>query len=341
MSSRHRRDPPQSQPTLWSGTYCTACPASTVCPSFDTDDACSSTALYHPSAAHPAKLITHADQKDFQYPDFPLGVTAFDGSQRARTRVLVLSDGVHTDTVRLRGAVARLRGAERPAGGATAVLHGHDEVLFGLLEKRAQLGQLLLDAGFDTVISPCFSTWEPYPPWESLLNQSLTARLATELASQLRTIPSLAWRRHSELARWADWLVRNEQVSFALHPATMRTRNEWEWWTSGLQSLRDLLTQSGTKSPLHLYVNGPCTAQRVTDVVRIWRGDVTFLTQQPWQLAIHGKVLSADLDEVPADSESTVSELLRVSETNFDRFVRFLEAGVDQANIQRAAPRAG
>jgi len=324
MSSRHRRSTSQAGATLWTGSSCAGCPAAPVCPSIETSDACTDPALYDPSAAHPTKLAFPASRMDFEYPNFRSGGVVVEVVPRPRARVLTLSDGVHTGTIRLKGVLARLRTGKGAGSDAMAVLHGHDPRLFGLLELRAQLGPLLIEAGFTSVISPCFSTWESYPPWESLLNQALTARLATELAEHLPTIPSVGWRRHEELPRWVEWLLRNQRRSFALHPATMRTQREWDWWIEGLRTMRALLASDGA-SPPHLFVNGPSTAQRVSEVVRVWHGDVTFLTQQPWQLALHGKVLSEDLNEVPEDRDGTVLERLRVSATNFDHFVRTVD----------------
>lgn len=125
-----------------------------------------------------------------------------------------------------------------------------------------------------------------------------------------------------------------------MHPATMRTQCEWDWWIEGLRAMRALLASDGA-SPPHLFVNGPCTAHRVSEVVRVWHGDLTFLTQQPWQLALHGKVLSEELEEVPDDGVLTVLERLHISETNFDHYVQSQESTLDQAPTLRSAPRAG
>jgi hypothetical protein len=320
MSTRRRSKTAHTGATLWSGSYCAGCPAALVCPSQESGDACTDPALYHPSAAHPAKLQHSADPTDFDFPDFTSGGSALDVSP-SRAQVLVLSDGAHTSTVRLKGAISRLRSGSNGRRHGMAVLHGHDPKLFALLEQRARLGSLLVDAGFTSVVSPGYSTWEPFPPWESLLNQALTAPIATELAGHIPTIPTVGWRRHEELPRWTDWLLRNERKSFALHAATVRTPREWEWWMMGLRTMRALLSEHDSCIP-HLFVNGPCTADRVASVVHVWGGDVTFLTQQPWLLALHGKVLSHELQEAPEDDGLTVLERLHASEASFERFVR-------------------
>lgn len=338
MSSRRASHSVRIEATLWSGCYCTACPAARLCTSRGASDACSEPALYDRTAAHPARLM--ATPGEFEFPDFNPGDSEPVVGEVPRSRVLALSDGVHTSTVRLKGAMARLRAGRIPGPDAMAVLHGRDLRLRDLINHRGQLGRSLMEAGFSSVISPCYSTWESYPPFDALVAQALTARFATELTEHLPTIPSVGWRRHDELPRWADWLLRNNQRSFAMHPATMRTQYEWDWWIAGLWRIRTLLA-SDSERPPHIFVNGPCTAPRVSEVIRVWRGPVTFLTQQPWQLALYGKVLSEELEEVPEDRALTVLERLQLSVTNFDRFVQSQETALVGPALTRAAASAG
>ena len=302
---------------LWTASYCAPCPARSLCAAVDTDSACGSPAEYPQASAHPEHLAATADGSDFELPAFQ---SVDSTSTLTRTPLLIVSDGNLTPNVKLQHLLAAVRGTTgRSHTGKLAVLHGSDRHLYGLLRRRGRLGERLTSAGFVGAIAPGFSTWESHPPFEALLAQGLSARVATELDRVIPTVPTVVWRTHEELQRWSSWIHQNDRASIALHPGPLRTGSEWEWWTRGLGILREL----AASRDLHIFVNGPCTRDRMGDVVRIWGPEVTFMTQHPWAAAMKGKVIDPEdfSKTLPDPDERTAADRLRDNESAIRSYV--------------------
>lgn len=323
---------PAAPAGLWSGSYCAGCPAQSLCVDFNTDRACGHPSEYPEGSAHPESRAATSGYDDFCFPSFKLRDRAV---AHVPPHLLVISDGTLTPNVKLKHLLAAVRRtSSKDRTGCLAVLHGSDEYLYRLRGLRGSLGRRLKDAGFVGAIGPGFSTWEQHPPFSSLLAQALSAHIATEVDALLPTIPTIVWRTHDELGRWADWLLENGRQTIALHPGPLRTVAEWEWWTAGLSQLRDLLKGQS----VHAYVNGPCTHARLADVVNVWGPTVTFMTQHPWATAVKGKLLSGDdFSASFEDSEErSDAERLALNESLIAEYLRALIRGA-QAGLVTAA----
>lgn len=302
---------PDTRAGLWTASYCASCPAHPVCAAVNTDSACGSPAEYPQTSAHPEYLAHTARREDFAFPPFQSGDRT---GTIPRGPLLTVSDGTLTPNVKLHDLLAAVRRTSRnDHTGNLAVLHGPDKYLHALLRYRGSLGQRLAEAGFTAAIAPGYSTWDQHTPFEALLAQALTARIATELDANLPTVPTVIWRTHGELTRWTTWVIENNRQAIALHPGPLRTASEWAWWTDGLVVLRELLH----RRPMHAFVNGPCTHARFADVIRIWGTDVSFMTQQPWATAIKGKLINPDdfSDDALDPEDRTAAERLSVNIT--------------------------
>lgn len=328
MSDRCPNPPGSLRPAapagLWTSSYCAPCPARPLCHAADTDAACGSPAEYPRTSANPENLARTAIVDDFEFPSFQstdrTGVVP-------RLPLLVISDGTLTPNVKLRHLLPPIRGTStKDHRGNVAVLHGRDKHLHALLRHRGRLGERLASAGFASVVAPGFSTWDDHSPFEAMLAQALTARVATELDGVLPTVPTVVWRSHEELSRWAHWVIENGRRSIALHPGPLRTEPEWAWWTDGLGVLRKSLIGY----EIHAYVNGPCTRGRLADVIRIWGREVTFLTQQPWATAIKGRIIDQDdfSTAVPDPDDRSAADRLRLNATVVHRCIDELKASI-------------
>jgi hypothetical protein len=160
----------------------------------------------------------------------------------------------------------------------------------------------------------------------------MSISVAADLSRHLPTMPTLVWRDHEELGRLALWVRENAVRHIALHPGALRGAEEWSWWLGGLTRLRDLLA-AATPMPL-LAVTGPCAADRVVHVLNAWPVDVTFVTQHPWELAIHGKALRPDLGDERAARDESVKELFQA---NCSMFHDYVNAEVHKLGARRSA----
>lgn len=309
---------PTAPATLWAGRHCVGCPASQVCVAARTDDACGHPSQYPSSVLHPASLRSQAKPSDFHLRPFASPDTTF---LLPRPHLLTISDGSLTGTVRLKEVLAAVRRTSTGADhlGRLAVLHGRDRDLIRLIRERGRLGRRLFDIGFIGAISPSYSTWADHPPWESLMSEALTAAIATEIDQHLPTIPSIVWRAHEELDRWASWIIDSNRRAIALHSGPLRQDSEWAWWLLGIERLRSHF--SDTAMP-HLYVNGPSTKPRLADVIDIWGTQVTFLTQHPFIAAVRHNVLDEAFIRTPDLDDRPPKQLLAANHERVARFLR-------------------
>lgn len=298
-------------PSLWTGSWCTTCPGRPVCTSVDSADACGDPSEYPPKSLHPSNLrggesSRHLDLRGLAKRYDP-------GAAVLQSAVLFVADGsarTPGEGVRLRNALRCLTAASRASQeGSVAVLQGGDRLLHRLWRRRGRLGSALAAAGYRAAIGPGFSTWADHAPWQSLVAAAMSISVAADLSGRLPTVPTLVWRNHEDLGRLAAWVGENSLGQIALHPGALRGTDEWAWWISGVAQLRDALSPAAPR----LLVTGPCTTDRISAVLDTWPNGVTFVTQHPWELAIHGKALLSNLDDERAASDESVEELFQAN----------------------------
>jgi hypothetical protein len=119
-----------------------------------------------------------------------------------------------------------------------------------------------------------------------------TAEVATRLSRILPTIPTITWRTHGDIARWARWLVPSSPPAIAVDLSTLKRTREWTWGLDGIQALSRALTDI---DPIpRLVAIGPSAPARVTEVVAAWRGHVTIASRHLWQLSGAGTIQYPD-----------------------------------------------
>lgn len=321
-------------PSLWTGSWCTACPGRPVCTSADSADACGDPAEYAPKSLHPADL--HAGESSRHHLDLTRLAKSFDrGAAVLHGSVLFVADGstrTPGEAVRLRNALRSLSaGSHESQLGRVAVLQGGDRLLYRLWRRRGRAGAALVDAGYRAAIGPGFSTWADHTPWQSLVATAMSVSVAADLSRHLPTVPTLVWRNHEDLDRWAAWVGEHDLGQIALHPGALRGLEEWTWWMDGLARLRSCLSDPSPR----LAVTGPCVPERIRAVLDIWGTGVTYVTQHPWELAIHGKALQSDLSYEPAASDEPASQLF---EANCATFSDFVDAEMRSMHVANSMP---
>lgn len=293
-----------------------------MCTSANTDDACGHPSEYPRVSLHPQALTSPASPLQVELRDFD----ALQGSDPVRPgSTLIVADGSRRtpgDAVRLANVLPVLA-MESTADhrGRIALLQGRDRYLIRLWKQRGQLGSALIRAGFVAAIGPGYSTWADHTPWESMVAMAMSASVAADLAKYLPIVPTVVWRNHEDLPRWAAWIRRNGLVCIALHSGSLRTPAEWAWWCAGVNELSALLVDDSVRSLPRLLVNGPSAPRRINDVRNAWPGRITYVTQHPWELAIHGKVLRVDLTEEVAARNEDPTDLLAENRRMFEAFI--------------------
>lgn len=282
----------------------------------DTAEACGDPAECPPKSLHPRHLRGDSGRHLALRT-----VAASDGAAVVRGAALFIADGSERtpgEAVRLRNALTSLS-ASRPAAhvGRVAVLQGGDRLLHRLWRRRGQLGSALVAAGYRAAVGPGFSTWADHTPWESLVASAMSISVAADLSRHLPTIPTLVWRNHEDLTRLAAWVAENGLRQVALHPGALRGPQEWSWWVEGLARLLAALPDEVPR----MVVTGPCAPERLRAVLDVWPAPVTFATQHPWELAIHGKVLLPDLTDEPAARDESTAQLFEANCATFSTFV--------------------
>jgi hypothetical protein len=320
-------------PTLWSGDWCEPCPAAAVCTSVGTADACGEPSEYPRRSLHPAGLspTTSAMQLDFAAPPGHRRDDSFPTSP-----TMVVGDGKDTIAtgVRLQNCLSTRSRPPPPAEQhLIAVLHGSDQQLNRLTRRRGLLRTLLPKAGFTGVIAPGYSTWAPHSPFESVVSMALSAATASDLATSLPTVPTIVWRNHQDLERWALWIADGRWPAIAMHPGSLRSPSEWSWWLECVDTLARALRPHGPTP--RLLVNGPSVPGRIVDVVDAWSGELTFVSRHPWDLARNGKALDPSLHVQRAARSEQRADLLAANAESFRQFV--VRALVERSHRNRNA----
>lgn len=230
--------------------------------------------------------------------------------------------------LRLNDALRLLRKPAVDLGSHSVVLHGKDRDLLRLGSLEGFVAPALRAADVPVVVSPAFSTWWEWSPFDSLVAMARSAHFAATLARMVPTIPSVVWRHDHDLSRWAGWISATGATAIAVDLGTLRRRGYWEWGLEGIAVLGNLF-ESLDAVP-HLVVNGPFTVPRMTAVTRRWPGGLTFASQRPWQLAMSGRLIDADLQDYPTDSDR--DDLAHANRRTFDAVVRLVVSGAAAAH---------
>lgn len=239
---------------------------------------------------------------------------------------LTLTDRHHGELaggVRLKDALRIARRCSSPSEPieSIAVLLGEDRLLEHVWAKRGRLGQQLELAGFSSVVTPGFSTYWNDTPFASVVSIARSAQVAVALARHLPTIPTIVWRYHEDLDRWAAWIAAGEVETICLDLGPLAPASWFSWGLDAARYLSEACRQIGGTTP-RLLAHGPFTLERFAAVHDAWRGPVTFASQQPWSRAIHGRELDAQLNNVIADVRAPTTELLEVNAHNFEMAAR-------------------
>jgi hypothetical protein len=196
-----------------------------------------------------------------------------------------------------------------------AFLVGKDPVLEQLWARSGGLGIELRDAGFRMTIGPGFSTYWDESPFASIRSIARSVHAASSLAKQLPTVPSVVWRCHADLDRWAAWIGDVGVDAICIDFGSFTKRDELPWVLDGLDHLHRSVQQVA-KVP-RLIASGPFTPTRIAAVASRWTAAVTIASKRPWLLARQGQLLLDGLRHRPADRDMSIPELVEANSATF------------------------
>jgi hypothetical protein len=268
---------------LTEGPLCTHCPWRNDCGAMLGDRSCRATwkskAWGGRQALHPAFRITAEFLAD-------VGGPSFDGVAARPEQVLALPQYMSLIRMRrgLRGqlrnpvygisagevigarsrplsaeAVRELVGLE-PDQLLVLLLFGKDKFLERLWNHRHQFLPELADAGFDLIVAPSYSLWEPRPRPEHLyaLKRSLLVFEALQ-ALGASVIPRVAWSVAKDADRLASWSAARPSLSHV--GVDLTTYRGDRAYDDQLKLLERFDRLSGAR--LSYLVNGPSRLDRV------------------------------------------------------------------------------
>jgi hypothetical protein len=295
---------------------CGACPLFRICGERESATSCGDPAEYRMGALHPAIVEFHpGDEQRYEFPDPPLWAP----SVELPLVVPVAPEG----TREFMGATAMDAKAALALDGRAAVpiacLAGDDQSLERIWLRRSRLGKDLASAGVRLVIAPPFSTWWSDPPFEGLHEIARTAEVASRLARQVNTVPSIAWRTWRDLQRWMTWFSRSPPTAIAFDLSTLKHPEKWEWALDGLAKVeRGFASMNCTP---RLVAIGPSAVSRLRDLGTVWPHRITLASRAVWQLSKAGALQLADGTRLEAANEE-LSVLLQSNVAEMGKALR-------------------
>jgi hypothetical protein len=141
------------------------------------------------------------------------------------------------------------------------LLFDDDPILERLFDPRLLLE--LSKAGYNLIVSPSFSAWEPRPRMEIMYNAKRSLVIYQTLQELgVPALPRVVWSTNQDAERWAEWLNKNPYAAdIAIDSMTYRGKDGWRRLIEGLQLVDEL-----TAHRLRYLVNGPTTEDRFMEL---------------------------------------------------------------------------
>lgn len=174
------------------------------------------------------------------------------------------------------------------------LLFDDDELLESMWTRGATLIRELVDAGFDALITPSFSTYTPRPRTDFLINakRSLLYFKALQIAGA-NAIPRIAWTISHDARRIADWTRANPSVEMvALDLSTYRPPAGWRVQLEGLE-----IFDYVTRGRVSYLISGPSTQERCEQLYEIAGVDRVRITNATTQRQIPVRSLRSTGDQ--------------------------------------------
>jgi Domain of unknown function (DUF4417) len=230
-----------------------------------------------------------------------------------RATEVIKSEGV-TSAAEIRRALGLRRNQQ-----LIVLLFDKDELIESMWTRGATLVRELVDAGYDAVVSPSFSTYTPRPRTDFLINakRSLIYFEALQIAGAY-AIPRVAWIISHDARRMALWARGNPSVeTVAIDLSTYRSPADWRKEVEGLE-----IFDSMTEERISYLVNGPSTQERCEQLFEITGLDRVRITNATTQVQVPAKRLRSTEDQTGPTFKARLAVQRGVVDTAARKFRR-------------------
>jgi hypothetical protein len=297
-------------------SICPSCPLIETCGAALTDHACpetwSSTMPGGDPVSHPNKPGTMEELQDLGGPEFDdivarptsrLELPPYMAQLRHRSSLRgYLDEPVYfiraTEVIRSKRVTtaAEMRRALllKPEQRLVVLLFDRDKLIESIWTRGAALVRELVDAGYDAIVSPSFSTYTPRPRTDYMINmkRSLIYFEALQIAGA-HAIPRVAWMISHDAGRLARWAQNNQAVEMvAIDLSTYRSPADWQTQIEGLE-----IFDSMTERRISYLINGSTTKQRCEQLYEIAGFDRIRISNATTQARIPAKTIRSTGDQ--------------------------------------------
>ncbi|GAB3435172.1 hypothetical protein [Flindersiella endophytica] len=231
-------------------------------------------------------FVPQVDGSNIRRLDADLGWPAYGVGLRR-----VFSPATYEIYPRLRGRAAHAALGLPPGQLALLVGYGEDPLVEAFWSRRhtGRLIEQIASQGWDLVLAPNYSIYGNWPRTEHLLNMRRSLLIAKELCDAgACAVPNVYWYRLEDLRRWATWISDTAPSAIAINLQTVRQGGDWESWTEpGLYWLAEHLPPN-----VRVILTGLSRADRIALAVRLFGRRLIVVSQNPYQYALHGAVMT-------------------------------------------------
>jgi hypothetical protein len=297
-------------------SVCSSCPLDETCGAALTDHACpetwSSEMPGGDPVSHPNKPGTMEELQDLGGPEFDgivarptprLELPPYTAQVRHRRSLRgYLDEPVYfiraTEVIKSKQVTtaAEMRRALllKPEQRLIILFFDDDELIESVWTRGAALVRELVDAGYDAIVSPSFSTYTPRPRTDYMINmkRSLIYFEALQIAGA-HAIPRIAWIISHDARRLAIWAQDNQAVEMvAIDLSTYRSPADWRKQIEGLE-----IFDSMTEKRISYLINGPTTQERCEQLYEIAGADRIRISNATTQVQVPARTLRSTGDQ--------------------------------------------
>ena len=182
----------------------------------------------------------------------------------------------------------------KPEQRLIVLLFDRDKLIESIWTRGAALVGELVDAGYDAIVCPSFSTYTPRPRTDYMINmkRSLIYFEALQTAGAY-AIPRVAWIVSHDARRLAIWAQDNQAVEMvAIDLSTYRSPTDWQKQIEGLE-----VFDSMTERRLSYLINGSTTQERCEQLYEIAGVDRIRISNATTQVQVPAKTLRSTGDQ--------------------------------------------
>jgi Holliday junction resolvase len=297
-------------------SICPGCPLAETCGAALTDYACpetwSSEMPGGDAVSHPNKPGTMEELRDLGGPEFDdivarptprLDLPPYTPQIRHRKSLrgyldepvyFIRATGVIKSNKVTTAAEMRRALLLKPEQRLIVLLFDRDKLIESIWTRGAALVRELVDAGYDAIVCPSFSTYTPRPRTDYMINMKRSLIYFEVLQTAgAHAIPRVAWTVSHDARRLANWAQDNRAVEMvAIDLSTYRSPTDWQKQIEGLE-----IFDSMTERRISYLINGSTTQERCEQLYEVAGVDRIRISNVTTQVQVPAKTLRSTGDQ--------------------------------------------